>query len=91
LNVVPIETMNVTFDYHKLMAPELNNLGSNPALSKLISHDIGQELTLSARWAINGNLYLQGLASYAIPGDALCDIGADKSWSTFQLSLYWSI
>jgi hypothetical protein len=91
LNVVPVETLNVTFDYHKLVAPELNNLGSNPALSELTSHDIGQELTLSARWAISRNLYLQGVASYAIPGEALRDIGANDNWSTLQLSLYWSL
>lgn len=90
-NIVPIETLNVTFEYHKLLAPELNNLGSNPALSKLSSDDIGEELTLSARWAINRNLYLQGVASHAIPGEALRDIGADENWSTLQLSLYWSL
>lgn len=91
LNVVPVETLNVTFDYHKLIAPELNNLGSNPALRHLTSHDIGQEFTLSARWAVNRNFYLQGIASYAVPGEALRDIGADKSWSTLQLSLYWGL
>jgi hypothetical protein len=91
LNLVPVETLNVTFDYHRLIAPELNNLGSNPALGNLSSHDIGQEFTLSARWAINRNLYLQGVASLAIPGEALRDIGADENWSTLQLSLYWSL
>ncbi len=91
LNVVPIETLNVTLDYHKLRAPELNNMGSNPALSQLASHDIGQEFTLSARWAINRNLYLQGVASHAVPGEALRDIGADENWSTLQLSLYWGL
>ncbi len=91
LNLVPAETLNVTFDYHKLMAPELNNLGSNPALGRLSSHDIGQEFTLSARWAINRNLYLQGVASHAIPGEALRNIGARQNWSTLQLSLYWSL
>lgn len=91
LNVVPMEELNVTFDYHKLSAPQLNNLGSNPALSMLQSHDIGQEFTLSGRWGINRNLYLQGIASYALPGEALRDIGADKPWTTLQLSLYWSL
>lgn len=90
-NVAPVETVNVTFDYHRLIAPELNNLGSNPALRELSSHDIGQEFTLSARWAINRNLFLQGVASYAIPGEALRDIGATEDWTTLQLSLYWSL
>jgi hypothetical protein len=90
-NVAPVETLNVTFDYHKLIAPEFNNLGANPVLRQLTSHDIGDEFTLSARWAINRNLYLQGVASYAIPGEALRDIGANEDWSTLQLSLYWSL
>lgn len=91
LNVVPVETLNVTFDYHMLMAPQLNNLGANPALANLSSHDLGQEFTLSGRWALNRNLYLQAVASYALPGEALRNIGADENWSTLQLSLYWGL
>lgn len=91
LNLVPAEQLNVTFDYHRLTAPELNNLGSNPAISTLSSHQLGQEFTATARWAINRNLYLQSVASYALPGEALRDIGADRPWSTLQLSLYWGL
>lgn len=91
INVAPMETLNVTFDYHKLRAPQTNNAGANPALAQLVSHDLGQEFTLSARWAINRNLYLQSVASYALPGEALRGIGADENWSTLQLSLYWSL
>lgn len=91
LNLVPVEQLNVTFDYHRLTAPELNNLGSNPAISTLSSHQLGQEFTATARWAINRNLYLQSVASYALPGEALRDIGADKPWSTLQLSVYWGL
>jgi len=36
----------------------------------------------------NRNLHLQSVASYALPGEALRDIGADKPRSTLQLSLY---
>jgi hypothetical protein len=90
-NVAPTERLNVTFDYYKLEAPELNNLGSNPALATLTSHDLGQEISLSARWAINNKLFLQGVASHAMPGKALRDLGADENWSTFQLSLYWGL
>lgn len=91
LNVVPVDQLNVTFDYHRLTALQLNNLGSNPAISSLSSHDLGQEFTLTGRWAINRNLYLQGIASYALPGEALRDVGADDPWSTLQLSLYWGL
>lgn len=88
LNVAPDERLNLTFDYYLLRAPELNNLGSNPALSTLSSHDLGQELSLSARWSATKSLYVQALVSHAIPGTALRDIGADRNWTTFQVSLY---
>jgi hypothetical protein len=91
LNVVPVETLNVTFDYHKLTVPETDDVKSNRVPGALTSRDLGQEFTLSARWAINRNLYLQGIASYAMPGEALRDIGADENWSTLQLSLYWGL
>jgi hypothetical protein len=91
LNAVPVETLNVTFDYHKLTVPEAGDVNANRVPGTLSSSDLGQEFTLSARWAINRNLYLQGVASYAVPGEALKDIGADENWSTLQLSLYWGL
>lgn len=90
-NVTPNPALNLTFDWHLLRAPELNNSGSNPALSRLASHDLGQEFTLTARWSINRNLYLQTIGSVAVPGSALRAIGADKTWTTLQASLYWSL
>jgi hypothetical protein len=89
-NLQPTPMLNITFDWHMLRASDRNNLGSNPALSALTSRDIGQEFTLTGRWAINRHLYWQLLASVAVPGEALRDIGADKPWSTFQSSLYWN-
>jgi hypothetical protein len=89
-NLVPGPSLNLTFDWHWLRAPELNNLGSNPVLSRLSSHDIGQEFTGTARWAINRNFYLQTIASVAMPGKALKDAGATKNWTTLQASLYWT-
>jgi hypothetical protein len=90
-NVVPMEALNVTFDYHRLSVPETEDRGSSRLPAALSSHELGEEFTLSARWAINRNLYLQGIASYAAPGEALRDIGADENWSTLQLSLYWGL
>jgi hypothetical protein len=89
-NLVPMPSLNLTFDWHLLRAPELNNLGSNPVISRLSSHDIGQEFTGTARWAINRSLYLQAIASVAVPGRALRDAGATKNWTTLQASLYWN-
>lgn len=90
-NLVPMPTLNVTFDWHILRAPERNNLGANPALSTLTSSDIGQEFTLTGRWAINRNLFLQTIGSIAVPGKALRNVGATRNWTTLQASLYWSL
>jgi hypothetical protein len=89
-NVTPNPALNITFDWHLLRAPQLNNLGSNPVISRLSSHDIGQEFTLSGRWLINRNFFLQTVASAAVPGRALRDAGATRSWTTLQASLYWN-
>ncbi len=90
-NVSPNPSLNLTIDFHQLLAPQLNNLGSNPALSTLSSHDLGREFTWSARWAISRNFFLQSLVSIACPGRALEDIGATRPWTTLQTSLYWSL
>ena len=91
LNLTPREGLNLTFDWHILRAPELNNAGGNPALATLRSHDIGQEFTLSARWSITRQVYFQSFISTALPGRALRDIGADRPWTTLQASIYWSL
>ena len=89
-NLQPTPALNVTFDWHLLRAPERNNLGSNPAISQLTSPYIGQEFSLTGRWAMNRNLYLQTIASVGVPGKALRDVGATRAWTTVQASLYWT-
>jgi hypothetical protein len=89
-NVTPMPVLHLTLDWHLLRAAERNNLGGNPAVSQLSSTDLGQEFTATVRWAISRNLYLQSLASVAVPGRALRDLGADKPWTSLQASLYWN-
>ena len=89
-NLQPTPALNVTFDWHLLRAPERNNLGSNPAIVQLTSQDIGQEFSITGRWATNRNVYLQAIASVGVPGRALRDAGATKAWTTLQASLYWT-
>jgi hypothetical protein len=89
-NLQPTPVLNITFDWHLLRAPERNNLGSNPAIAKLTSQDIGQEFSITGRWAMNRNVYLQTIASVGVPGKALRDAGATKTWTTLQASLYWT-
>lgn len=88
LNVSPRKGMDVTLEWHRLQADELNNLGGNPALSVLSSRGIGNEYTATLRWGIDRNRYLQLVASHARPGKALRDVGADEPWTTLQASLY---
>lgn len=89
-DLAPTPRLHLTFDWHRLQALERNNLGGNPALAQLASTELGDELTFTARWAINNRLYLQSLASVALPGRALRAIGADEPWLSLQSSLYWS-
>ncbi len=91
LNVAPSSRLNLTLDWHHLRAAQLNNLGSNAAISQLASRQLGQEFTLTARWAINRNLFLQSFVSHAMPGKALGAIGAGRPWTTLQASLYWTL
>lgn len=91
-NVSPADELNLTIDYYSNWANQLNNMGGNPALSQLTSKNLGQELQLVARWAINKHFYLMGIASYAMPGPAIQDATNNmaKPWSTLQLQLFWN-
>jgi hypothetical protein len=91
-NVSPDPRLNLTLDYYRHEADELNNRGANPALSVLQSKDLGQELQFVTRWAASDNLYVMGVLSHALPGDALklASPGPDKGWSTVQGQLFWN-
>jgi hypothetical protein len=90
-NVSPDDSLNLTLDYYRHYAVELNNLGGNPALSVLASDELAQELQFVTRWAVNENLFFLGVASYAVPGAALQNAtpGPDEPWTTFQAQLFW--
>ncbi|MCZ0963387.1 alginate export family protein [Paracoccus benzoatiresistens] len=92
LNVAPTERLNLTLDWFLHRANELNNIGANPAIATLGSRDLGQELQLTARWAISDRLYFLGVASTAFPGDALKRAaGGDADpWTTLQAQLFWT-
>lgn len=93
LNLVPMQNLNLTFDWFRHRADTLNNLGAQPAISQLSSHDLGQEFQMTARWSINRNFYFQGVAGYAIPGQALKEAAGQplKPWTTLQAQLFWTI
>ncbi|MBN8509343.1 MAG: alginate export family protein [Burkholderiales bacterium] len=92
LNVAPAERVNLTLDWFKHEAEQLNNLGGNPALSTLASDDLGEELQFVARWALSRNVFLLGVASVARPGEAIraATQGNSRTWSTLQAHVYWN-
>lgn len=92
LNVAPRARLNLTLDWFLHRAGELNNIGANPAIASLTSRDLGQEVQLSARWAISDRLYYLGIAGIAFPGDAIRNAagGNTDPWTTLQTQLFWT-
>lgn len=92
LNVSPWEGTNLTLDWYVNRALELNNLGANPALSRLASRDLGQEWQLVLRMPINEKLYFLGVAGIARPGEAIRAAagGGASNWTTLQAQLFWT-
>jgi hypothetical protein len=90
LSVKPNPSLELVLDYFHHRADELNNLGGIGPLQTLASRDIGQEVTLTAYHYIGTHLFVQGIASVGMPGEALdAALGGDAdNWYTLQLALY---
>ncbi len=90
LSIMPLDTLELTLDYFNHRADTLNNLGGIGPLQTLASKDIGQEFTLSMFHYINTHLFLQGIASVGIPGEAIEEAvgGSAENWFTLQAALY---
>jgi hypothetical protein len=88
--VMPTSNFELSLDYYYRFADNLNNLGGNPALQTLKSHDIGHEILLIGRYNLSQNFLLQGVGSVAFPGSAIRQaVNNDTSpWVTLQLSLF---
>jgi Alginate export len=93
LNFVPQTNLNVSFDWFRHRADAYNNLGANPAIIQLSSHDLGQEFQMIGRWSINRHFFFQAVAGYAIPGEALKQAAGQslKPWTTLQAQLFWTL
>jgi len=89
--VQPNDTLEFILDTFLHRAEELNNLGGIGPLQILKSKDIGQEVTFMSYWYIGKRLFLQGIASAGIPGEAIKKAlpGELKTWYTLQASLYF--
>ena len=88
----PSAKLNLTFDLFDFEARELNNLGGNPSLGTLSSHDIGREATIRADWFLMRRLYVLLVGSHAVPDRAIRDaaIGDARPWTTLQVSAFWN-
>jgi len=90
-SVKPTNQLELIFDYFHHRADERNNLGGIGPLQTLASKDVGQEITLTAYNYIGRHLFLQGIASVGIPGEAIKQaLGGDaENWYTLQAALYF--
>jgi hypothetical protein len=90
LSVKPLKNLELTLDYFNHRADTLNNLGGIGPLQTLASKDIGQEFTLTMFHYIGTHLFLQGIASVGIPGEAIEGAveGSAENWYTLQAALY---
>lgn len=88
--VQPTDRLQFSVDYFYLFADQLNNLGGNPALSRLESRNIGHEVMLTTRWSISQNLFFLSVGSIAFPSDGIRRAVTDDTnpWFTFQISLF---
>ncbi|MEG1645017.1 MAG: alginate export family protein [Alistipes sp.] len=70
-------------------APSLTNLGGNPALSQLKSHNYGTEFNLTIKYFASQHWYFHLNTAYTLPGAAIRDnlpIGGTRNW--FCLSAF---
>jgi hypothetical protein len=90
LSLKPRPTLELVVDYFHHRADNLNNVGGIGPLQTLASRDIGQEVTFSVYHYIGKHLFLQGIASVGMPGDAIKRALVDdtENWYTVQLALY---
>jgi hypothetical protein len=91
-NVSPKPGLNFTFDLFFHRANELNNRGGNPALTNLVSRDLGMEYQFVVRWPISPRVFFVGVASHAVPGDAIRAVTIDnaKPWTSLQAQFYFN-
>lgn len=90
LKLHPSRQLQLSLDYYYRFADQLNNLGGNPALSRLESTDIGHELLLIGRYTLAQNFLLQAVGAVGFPGQAIRQAvgGSADPWVTLQLSLF---
>jgi hypothetical protein len=91
VSVKPREGLDLSVDYYHFTADTANNLGGQRPVSTYGSGRLGQEITPTLQWMVGSKLYIQGLATFLVPGPGLSQVlpQPTRTWKTFQLSFYW--
>ncbi len=91
VSVKPREGLDLSVDYYHFTADTANNLGGQRPVSTYGPGRLGQEITPTLQWMVGSKLYIQGLATFLVPGPGLSQVLPERTrtWKTFQLSFYW--
>lgn len=91
ISVKPFPGMEFSVDCYRLRADSLNNLGTPPPLQTYAAEYIGQSFTPTLQWSVGKNLFIQAVADFVVPGEALkrAFVGEAVTWQSYQLSLYF--
>jgi hypothetical protein len=87
----PLDGLELSVDYYYFTADTRNNLGGQRPVSTYGAGRLGQEITPTLQWMVGEKLYIQGLATFLVPGPGLSQVLPEptRTWKTFQLSFYW--
>jgi hypothetical protein len=87
----PLDGLELSVDYYHFTADTPNNLGGQRPVSTYGAGRLGQEITPTLQWMVGEKLYIQGLATFLVPGPGLTQVLPEptRTWKTFQLSFYW--
>lgn len=83
----PLKKIQLVGQTWLFFAAQKNNIGGNPALSKLDSKFYGTEFNLTIKYFQSSNWYFHLNTAYTLPGNAIKDVVPDtKNW--FCLSFF---
>lgn len=91
VSVKPRDGVEFSIDYYDFTADTANNLGGQRPVSTYGSGRLSQEVTPTLQWMVGSKLFIQGLATFLVPGPGLSQVLPEptRTWKTFQLSFYW--
>lgn len=84
----PIRKLQLVAQGWLFYAPQLNNLGGNPALSTMKSHFYGSEINLTLKYFHSRHWYFHLNTAYTIPGGAIRDNLPTAAMDWFCLSAF---